>query len=446
MLLTCKTRICPTLEQQAVLWALSEKCRLLYNFALAERNVVWQQEQHFPPGQRQLITYIDQQNALPALKERYPEYKWVYSKVLQLVLRTLDADYMSFFALRTTGDKKARPPKFKGKAHFCTLKYNQSGFQVHNGLLTLSHKHPSKILLAFELPYHLQGVIKHVEIYYDSTADHWGVSLVYEVSVPPYRDNGLYQAIDLGIQNLVSAVNLAGKTVQYPNKRPDLYWRGKLAVVQARRDHCRKGSRKWHWYHRKYCRMKRKLANQLRDYQHFVAYRVVTQTKANTIVIGEQAPKKMAQKEQGATKATNTLHHSLQNTGFLSRFAEFLTYKAEKLGKRVIRISEAYTTQICCNCGRKEHRPLSERLIACNCGTQIDRDINAAINILVAFLTSKAQFENLLLEPSVNEESFLHRWKDFLRYTAKHKAKASLAPLERGWADSQEKTPVVRAG
>ncbi len=447
MLLTCKNRIEPTPAQQAVLWALSERCRLLYNFALAERNVVWQQEKHFPPGKRQLINYIDQQNALPPLKERYPEYKWVYSKVLQLVLRTLDADYKSFFALQTNGDKNARPPKYKGKEYFFTLKYNQSGFKVQNGFLILSHKHPSKVKLAFALPYGPQGVVKHVELYYDVQSAHWGVSLVYEKIVPPYLDNGLYQAIDLGIENLVSAVNLAGKTVQYRNKRPDKYWAAKFAEVQSKRDHCKKGSPKWHWYHRKYWRMKRKQANQLRDYQHFVAQRVLTNTKANTIIIGEPAPKKMAQKGKDDPKAAKTLHHSLQNTGFLSRFAEFLTYKAEKLGKRVIRINEAYTTQICCDCGLKEQRPLSERTIACNCGNQIDRDINAAINIMVAFLSTKDQFADLLLEPSVNEESFLRQWKGFLRQTAKRKAKASLTPwVELGWADSQAEAPAFRAG
>jgi len=42
--------------------------------------------------------------------------------------------------------------------------------------------------------------------------------------------------------------------------------------------------------------------------------------------------------------ATRTLHHSMQNTGFFGRFAEFLTYKAKQVGKRVVRINESYTT------------------------------------------------------------------------------------------------------
>ncbi|MFX1357044.1 MAG: helix-turn-helix domain-containing protein, partial [Promethearchaeota archaeon] len=41
MLLTQKIRIWPSLEQEQVLWDLSEKCRLLYNFALQERKQDW---------------------------------------------------------------------------------------------------------------------------------------------------------------------------------------------------------------------------------------------------------------------------------------------------------------------------------------------------------------------------------------------------------------------
>ncbi|MHA2334411.1 MAG: helix-turn-helix domain-containing protein [Candidatus Hodarchaeales archaeon] len=92
MLLSCKTRFFPTKSQEKVLWELTERCRLLYNFTLLKRKITWLQEKNFPKKQRQFITYQDQQNSLPALKKRYPEYKQVYSKVLQMVLKTLDAN------------------------------------------------------------------------------------------------------------------------------------------------------------------------------------------------------------------------------------------------------------------------------------------------------------------------------------------------------------------
>ncbi|MDG6218670.1 MAG: helix-turn-helix domain-containing protein, partial [Candidatus Thermoplasmatota archaeon] len=103
MQLTQQIRIQPTKEQEQVLWDLSEKCRLIYNFALKERKDTFKKE-------KKTVTYIDQQNQLPKIKEQYPEYKWVYSKVLQYTLRTLDADFKSFFKLWKNGWKEARPP------------------------------------------------------------------------------------------------------------------------------------------------------------------------------------------------------------------------------------------------------------------------------------------------------------------------------------------------
>ena len=169
-------------------------------------------------------------------------------------------------------------------------------------------------------------------------------------------------------------------------------------------------------------RMKRKCANQLRDYQHKISHQIVSNTRANTIIIGDLKVKQMAKKRKGTgngrkTKARKTLNHSMQNTGSLGRFAQFLTYKAEMVGKRIIRIDESYTSQQCCACQKRVKRALSERYIQCDCGHQMDRDLNSAVNIMERFLKKKSQFEFLSQQPSVTEESFLKRL-DLLRHTA----------------------------
>ncbi len=397
MLLTRKIRITPTTAQTQVLWALSEKCRLLYNFALAERRSQWTTNRTKPATERTHITYIQQQNTLPTLKSQYPEYTWVYSKVLQMTLRRLDADYKSFFARWKNGDTKARPPRFKGKHYFTTLCYNQSGFtlDVEHQLIRFSHRHPSGVKLEFSLPWlpPLNDKVKQVELFQDRRR-RWFVSIIFEVTVPPYVDNGRYQAIDLGIINLVTAVNLQGKFVHIRNRRPGLYWKDKLREVQSRRDHCRKYSKKWFFYQRKWLKMRRKLTNQLRDFQHKISKVVVTNTRANTIIVGDLAVKRMARKKRTLgcrrqNKANRTLNHSMQSTGFLGRFVKFLTYKAKEVGKSVIRIDESQTTKTCCVCGRVRVRRLSERVIQCNCGTPFDRDQNAAVNIMVRFLSQQ---------------------------------------------------------
>jgi putative transposase len=429
MLLTHKIRIAPTPEQTQVLWALSEKCRLLYNFALAERRHQWKTNRTKPRTERTYITYIKQQNALPALKEQYPEYTWVYSKVLQMTLRRLDADYRSFLASWHRGDLQAKPPRFKGKHYFTTLCYNQSGFtlDVDHQRIRFSHRHPSGVKLEFALPWlpPLNGRVKQVELFQDRRRL-WFVAIICEVAVSRYVDNGRYQAIDLGVINLVTAVNQQGKFVQIRNRRADLYWKNKLREVQSRRDHCRKASNKWHFYQRKWLKMRRKLTNQLRDFQHKVSKVVVANTRANTFIVGDLAVKAMARKKRASGRrqqdvANRTLNHSLQNTGFLGRFVQFLTYKAKKVGKSVIRIDEAQTTKRCCVCGKVRNRRLSERIIHCNCGTPFDRDQNAAVNLMVRFL---------LQQPPVNGEPL----QDFLHGLHRHTA----LPLVPRGADSME--------
>ncbi|MCK5050068.1 MAG: transposase, partial [Candidatus Heimdallarchaeota archaeon] len=309
-----------------------------------------------------------------------------------MTLRKLNANFKSFFGLLKNGHTEAHSPNFKGKDHFQTLCYNQSGFKLHDDLLTLSHKHFSGTELSFELKYEPIGDIIQVELYQDHK-NRWYVSIICEVEVPPYFDNGLYQAFDPGIENIVSAVNLHGKHLQFANRRTDLYWKDKIAEAQARRDFCKNKSRRWHFYNKKLVSMKRKLRDQLKDFQHKISKVCVENTKANTLIVGKASVKKMAQKKvNGSSKANKTkktLNHSLQNTGSMSRFTEFLTYKAKKVGKRVIEISERNTTKTCSKCGKKEKRKLSDRVIKCNCGNNMDRDLNSAVNILLRFLWYK---------------------------------------------------------
>jgi len=390
VILTYKTRITPTLEQVSVLWELSEQCRRLYNWALNERITRWQEEHSKPPKTRKYLTYLEQQNTLPQLKDRVPELRWVYSN-------------------------------------------NQIGFQVRQGVLILSHKHPFRTSLSFQLPYLPAGTIKQVELYYERRTNHWFVSFNCQVEVLPYYDNGLYQAFDTGIEHIVSALNSQGHFLQITNRRPEKYWRPKIAAVMAKRDRCQQFSRRWRWYHQKLSRMVRKLTNQLRDFHHWLSQKLVRHTKANTLIFGKPGVKKLAQPPPGTKSGTQkkALHYALQNTGSISRFIELVAYKAKRVGKRVIPINEAYTTQICAKCGDQQKRVLSDRTIICgNCGLRLDRDLNAAVNILAKFYLQKDQWAALLQEPSVNEESFFRQWKGFLRQTAKGKTKVSLS---RAW-------------
>ena len=64
-------------------------------------------------------------------------------------------------------------------------------------------------------------------------------------------------------------------------------------------------------------------------------------------------------------------------------FQTMLAYKAAKFGKKVIKIGRFEpSTQICSRCGHRHKMKLDERICICpECGLEIDRDVNAAINI-----------------------------------------------------------------
>jgi len=66
---------------------------------------------------------------------------------------------------------------------------------------------------------------------------------------------------------------------------------------------------------------------------------------------------------------------------------------------------------------KRVKRALFERDIICDCGNNMDRDLNSAINIMERFLKQKEQYDFLSQQPSMTEESFLNRL-DLLRHTA----------------------------
>ena len=147
--------------------------------------------------------------------------------------------------------------------------------------------------------------------------------------------------------------------------------------------------------------MSRKKANQIKDFQHKLSRKMIDNTKANTILVGDLDVKQMAKlkvkngKKQMKTKQKRDLNRSTQGLGNMSRFPQLLTYKAELVGKKVIRVDEKNTSKTCCCCGNKYTMELKDRVMSCDCGNKIDRDRNSAINIMIRFLSQNALWTGL---------------------------------------------------
>jgi putative transposase len=426
MKLTQQIRIFPTLAQEAVLWKLSEKCRLIYNFALAERRNAYR---NGITG----VNYRKQQNDLPLIKEQFPEYKWVYSKVLQYALRSLAADYESFFFLRKNGHTDARPPRFKGTQYFTTMVYNQSGFKLEHGKICFSHNY-NDIPLEFALPEKFSFDDKKVkQVAISAQRKRYFVTITYQIAAPYYIDNEQYQAIDLGVTHIVTAVNSQGKFLVVNNQRPDKYWNPKIARIQARRDSCKKYSRRWKRFNRIKHKYERKRDAQLKDFQHKLSKKLVENTKANTLIVGDLQVKHMAQSTRVPHAMRSGLNRATQNAGTLGRFVQFLTYKSKRVGKRVIEFDERNSSRECYVCSKLHAMPIWQRVMSCECGNVIARDKNSCVVLMKRYLLQNAKWTGY--------EEFLRN----LRHTAKGKTKVPSHSFGYGSEDSQE-APSFRVG
>jgi len=75
-------------------------------------------------------------------------------------------------------------------------------------------------------------------------------------------------------------------------------------------------------------------------------------------------------------------HVSAHDAG-LAEFRQLLAYKAERAGKILVKIDPKYASQKCSRCERIVEKTLAERVHKCShCGLEMDRDYNAALNIL----------------------------------------------------------------
>jgi putative transposase len=63
-------------------------------------------------------------------------------------------------------------------------------------------------------------------------------------------------------------------------------------------------------------------------------------------------------------------------------FVRILADKAEEAGRRLVLVNPKNTTQMCSNCGQIVPKRREERIHSCRCGLVLDRDVNAARNIL----------------------------------------------------------------
>ncbi len=367
-------RLYPTRKQaQALIWTL-DRCRELYNAALQERRDAYRMV-----GKR--LNYYDQANQLPDIKAIREEYRDIHSQVLQDVLRKADKAYKAFFARCKHG---ATPgyPRYKGRNQFDSFTYPQGGHSLtHDSRVCLSKIGSIKIKLHRQV----KGTIKTVTIKREGEC--WYAIFSCEVEQVPLEASNEAVGIDLGLLHFATLSD--GSTIENPR-----YYRKaerKLERLQQALARKKRGSTRRKKAVKQVAKAHRKVANQRKDFLHKASRSLVN--SYGLIVFEELQPANMSkrpkpkQDEQGnyvpnGAAAKGGLNKSIVDAGW-AMFQQFCIYKAANAGREVLFVNPRYTSQICSGCGAVKKKELSERWHSCECGAELDRDYNAALNILV---------------------------------------------------------------
>src|SRR6266487_1905244 len=124
---------------------------------------------------------------------------------------------------------------------------------------------------------------------------------------------------------------------------------------------------------------------------HKEAHKLVS--KYQTIAFEKLAPSNMSKRPKAkqdeetgqylpnGASAKAGLNKSIHDAGW-GQFQQICVNKAECAGSRILFVSPKYTSQMCSGCGAIVKKGLEERWHECSCGCSLDRDHNAAINIL----------------------------------------------------------------
>ena len=350
-----KFRIYPNSEQQLLFEKTFGCVRFIYNRMLADKIEFYKETKQ-------------KLNNTPAqYKEEFEWLKEVDSLALANAQMNLQNAYNNFFR-----DPKIGFPKFKSK------KKSKNTYTTNNqkGTISLLHnkiKLPKvgyvKIKQHREIP--SDHKIKSATISKTPSGKYY-VSILTEYSYDiPKRILSKDKALGLDYASHSFYVDSQGREADYPRFYRET--QDKLAKEQRRLANMKYGSNNYQKQKVKIATIHEHIANQCKDWLHKLSY--ILSRDYDYICVEDINMKNMSQ----------SLHlgKSTLDNGF-GMFRTFLQYKLEKQGKRLIKINKWFpSSKMCQFCGTvNTDLKLSDRIWACACGKTLNRDENAAINIL----------------------------------------------------------------
>lgn len=350
-----KFRIYPN-EEQKILFAKTFGCvRFIYNQMLSDKIAHYKE------------TGMKLNNTPAQYKKEFEWLKEVDSMALCNAQMNLQTAYNNFFRSPKVGF-----PKFKSK------KRAKDSYTTNNINGTVS-------IIGKKLRLPKVGLVKMVQhrIISDNEkiksatitktpTDKYYVSILVEYDkIIPEIELSKDKAIGLDYASHSFYVDSQGKEADYPK-----FYRkaqSKLACEQRKLNNMKYGSNNYYKQKIRVARVYEKVANQRLDWIHKLSTRLANEY--DVICVEDINMQNMARSLK--------LGKSTNDNGF-GMFREILSYKLADRGKALVKIDRWFpSSKMCRHCSSINHKlTLSDRVWTCGCGATINRDENAAINIM----------------------------------------------------------------
>jgi|SRR6266851_273503 len=350
-------RIYPTKKQLHKLNKTLEECRWLYNHLLERRKLLYEQA-------GTSLSLYQQQDTFGQLKHERPSLLSVHSQVLQNVAVRVYLAFKAFFRRVRAHAKERGYPRFKGPDRYDSFTFPQSGFSItHDERVVISKVGAIKMVYHRPMP----GKIKTLTIHRSATGKWYAC---FSVECEPLRlpQRAEQVGIDVGLKTF--ATLSTGEEIANPR----FFRQEEKALAKVQRKHSKldRGTSERRKHRQVVARVHERIAWRRGNFTHQQSRQIVN--RFGIIAVEDLTINRMMH--------NHCLAKSIADASWSAFFSQ-LTSKAAEAGRQLVKVNPAYTSQTCSVCGHRHPMPLSERIFDCPCcHAHLDRDLNAARNIL----------------------------------------------------------------
>jgi len=323
------------------------------------------------------------------LRKEFPFVKELNSTACQASVERCWSSIARFYenCQKQISGKKGYP-KFKKNSR--SVEYKQSGWKLldpkHIEFTDQKGMGKLKLIGTWDLGFYSEDQIKRVRLVRRADGYYCQLCVAIEVKETlPATHNTI--GLDVGLKEFYtdSKGNTESNPRYYRKSEP------KLKKNQRRVSRKVKGSSNRKKAIKRLGRTHLKISRQRKEFAKRLALRIV---RSNDLVAYEDLRIKNLVKN-------NCLSKSINDAGWYE-FRKWLEYFGTKYGRITIAVAPNYTSQNCSNCGAVVKKSLSQRTHICQCGCQLDRDHNAALNILNQALSTSGHGGTWIINPNAS--------------------------------------------